>query len=113
MKKEYIELTCKEASALLPVLNSVITFYENVYETRLEELDINHMAFLKESIKLLHDAVALDLDVILEVNITLSEVLENIYLMTVMASTLLMPKNDPYFEIYVKLKNVIKSLGGM
>ena len=114
MKKKYIELTCTEASALLPIFKSVTTLYEDVYEKRLEDLDINHMSFLKESISLLRDGVNMDLSVVLEVNEDLLVVITTIMLITLEVARLFNGEtNVVYFGWYIKFESVVNALSGV
>ena len=63
--KVQIVFTFEEATLMLPLFNDYLDYYYEQYKNYEEMINPNIVNFIKESIKLLEDAIRLEIDVLL------------------------------------------------
>lgn len=109
MVTKHIEFTSLEAVVLIPIVNSIITLHESVFERNLEHLDVKKIAFLKLVVKMLNDSKDLDLDVIIEVNEYYYHELQLLKDMLINVSALFSSEaKQPYISSAVKIDKVLQ-----
>ena len=109
MVKKHTEFTSLEAATLIPIVNSVITIHESVFERDLEHLDVKKIAFLKETVKLLNDSKDMCLDVVIEVNEYYYLELQLVKDILLIVSSMLSPEaKEPYITSAVKIDKVLQ-----
>lgn len=109
MATKQIEFTSLEATTLIPIVNSIITLHESVFERNLEHLDIKKIAFLKLVVNMLNDSKDLDLVVIIEVNEYYYHELQLLKDILIDVSVLFNPEaKQPYISSAVKIDKVLQ-----
>ena len=109
MKIKYIDFTSLEALTLIPIVNTVITLHENVFERNIELLDVKKLAYLKDMVSLLRDGIDLDLDVVIEVRDCYYYEFQLFKDMILNISALLQPEmKSTYISLAVKLDKLLQ-----